>query len=75
MNVERIKVLRKEKGLTEIEMSEKIGVNEDTYTKYESGKLDIPLEAFVKLTYILDTSVDYLIGRTDERKPYPRAKH
>ncbi len=47
-------------------------MHQTTYSDYERGKLNIPLEALSKLADFYRTSIDYLLGRTDQRKPYPR---
>ncbi len=51
-----------------------LGMSQTGYSKYETGENDIPTEVLVKLAGLYKTSVDYLLGITDERKPYPRAK-
>ena len=42
------------------------------YSKYELGKINIPINTLKKLALFFDTSIDYLLGLTDEPKPYPR---
>lgn len=44
------------------------------YNQYEIGKNDIPTKVLIQLADFYDTSVDYLLGRTDEKKPYPKGK-
>jgi transcriptional regulator with XRE-family HTH domain len=43
------------------------------YSKYERGENDIPTDILIRLADFYETSVDYLLGRTDEIKPYPKA--
>lgn len=43
------------------------------YSNYEMGKRDIPTDVLKALALFYDTSVDYLLGLTDEAKPYPRS--
>lgn len=43
------------------------------YARYETGKRDIPLDNLITLAYFYKTSVDYILGITNERKPYPKA--
>ncbi|MCC8048115.1 MAG: helix-turn-helix transcriptional regulator [Oscillospiraceae bacterium] len=45
-----------------------------SYSHYELGKRDIPTDVLIKLASFYNTSTDYLLGLTDEKKPYPRAK-
>ncbi|HIV19426.1 MAG TPA: helix-turn-helix transcriptional regulator [Candidatus Merdivicinus intestinigallinarum] len=71
--LERIRNLREDKDLTQKQMAEKLSVAQTTYSDYELGKLNIPTSILRQLALILETSVDYLVGLTDERKPYPRA--
>lgn len=70
----RIKELREDRDIKQKQISELLGVHQTTYSSYELGKLDIPPEALIKLSAFYGTSVDYLLGITDEIKPYPRRK-
>ncbi|MBQ8395925.1 MAG: helix-turn-helix transcriptional regulator [Oscillospiraceae bacterium] len=69
----RLKELRKEKGYTQIKMQHLTGIDQSDYSKLESGKRYFTFEQLKKLALALDTSMDYLSGLTDERKPYPRS--
>ncbi len=53
-------------------LAELLNISQATYSRYESGVLDIPTESLVKLALYFDTSVDYILRLTDERKPYKR---
>ena len=44
------------------------------YSYYEVGRRDIPTDVLIKLSYFFDTSIDYLLGITDTKEPYPRRK-
>ena len=44
------------------------------YSKYETGENDVPTHVLLRLADLYDTSVDYLLGRTDVRAPYPPTK-
>ena len=68
----RIRQLRKEKGFTQIKIQMMTGIDQSDYSKIESGKRYFTFEQCRKLAIALDTSMDYLAGLTDERKPYPR---
>ena len=68
----RIKDLREDSNLTQKTVAEYLHVKQNTYSQYENGHRQIPLEALVKLAEYYNTSTDYLLGLTDERKPYKR---
>ena len=68
----RIRQLRKEKGFTQIKIQMITGIDQSDYSKIESGKRYFTFEQCRKLAIALDTSMDYLAGLTDEKKPYPR---
>ena len=68
----RIKALRKEKGYTQVKIQMMTGIDQSDYSKIESGKRYFTFEQCRKLAIALDTSMDYLAGLTDEKKPYPR---
>ena len=68
----RIRQLRKEKGFTQFKIQMLTGIGQSDYSKIESGKRYFTFEQCRKLAIALDTSMDYLAGLTDEKKPYPR---
>ena len=68
----RLKELRKEKGYTQVKMQMLTGIDQSDYSKLESGKRYFTFEQCRKLAIALDTSMDYLAGLTDEKKPYPK---
>ncbi len=70
----RLKELRKEKGYTQIKMQILTGIDQSDYSKLENGKRYFTFEQCRNLAVALGTSMDYLAGLTDERKPYPKAK-
>ena len=61
---DRLKELRKSKKLTQVQVSEMIGVQQGTYSRWENGTLEPNLEAVVKLAKLFDTTTDYLLGKT-----------
>lgn len=73
-NGRRLKKLRKERGLTQIKMQMLTGIDQSDYSKIESGKRYLTFEQCRKIALALDTSMDYLAGLTDEKKPYPRSE-
>ena len=72
---QRIKDLREDKDLNQQEIANVLHVSQTTYSRYESGALDIPSQSLIKLAAYYHTSIDYLVGITDEKKPYPRGKN
>lgn len=70
----RIKDIREDQDKTQKEIAEAINCTQQTYSRYENGINEIPIDRIAKLAIIFKTSVDYLIGLTDEPKPYPRSK-
>lgn len=70
----RLKDLRKERRLTQVQMQELTGIDQSDYSKIESGKRYYTFEQCKRIAEVLETSMDYLSGLTDEKKPYPRAE-
>ena len=68
----RLKDLRKEKGLTQIQMQFLTGIDQSDYSKIENGKRYYTFEQCKRIALALDTSMDYLAELTDEKKPYKR---
>lgn len=68
----RLKDLRKEKGYTQVKMQLLTGIDQSDYSKIENGKRYYTFEQCVKIAIALNTSMDYLAGLTDEKRPYPR---
>lgn len=71
---ERIRNLREDADLTQAQMGEKINVPQRTYAYYEGGERMVPPQVLAALAQYHHVSVDYLLGLTDEKTPYPRAK-
>ena len=63
--IERLKQLREAKNLTQLRLAIELNVSQETISGYEIGKAVPPAEMLVKLANTLDTSVDYILGRTD----------
>lgn len=74
MIYERIRNLREDMDLTQQNMADKLFINRRTYSSYEIGVRGIPIEVLSHIADIFDTSTDYLIGRTDVKKSYPKNK-
>ncbi len=65
-------MLRINSGFTQAAIAEKLHVRQNTYSQYENGVRDIPIELLKELALIYETSIDYIVGLTDEETPYPR---
>lgn len=68
MVFERIRNLREDNDKKQQELADYLNVKQTTYSKYELGKVNIPIEVFMKLADYYDVSVDYLLGRTQKKK-------
>ena len=68
----RLKDLREDGDLKQAALAEYLQVHQTTYSDYELGKLNIPINVLHKLADYYGTSIDYLLGRTGEKKPYPK---
>lgn len=60
----RVKALRKQAGLTQAEVAEKLGIVPQSVTNYESGKIEPSIRNLISLAAVLGTSTDYLLGRS-----------
>ena len=70
----RIKDMREDKDLLQKDVAEFLNISQTNYSKYELGKINIPISTLKKMAIFFNTSIDYLLGLTDEIKPYPRKK-
>lgn len=70
----RLRGLREDRDLTQEQIANFLKCDQSLYSKYERGVRDLPLSLAASLAIFYKTSVDYLIGLTDETKPYPRRK-
>ena len=68
----RLKDLREDRDLKQAALAEYLQIHQTTYSDYELGKLNIPINVLRKLADYYGTSIDYLLGRTGEKKPYPK---
>lgn len=70
----RIRDLREDHDLTQKQIGQILNMSQTGYSQYEIGKNDIPTKILIALANYYNTSVDYLLGLTDDPKPYSR-KH
>ncbi len=71
----RIRSLREDHDLTQKKIATILNMSQTGYSKYETGENDIPTRILINLSLYYDTSIDYLLGITDEPKPYARSKN
>lgn len=74
MDIRRIKDLREDNDMKQLEVANYLGIHQQNYSRYEIGAVLIPIDRLDKLADLYNTSIDYLLGRTDEKKPYPKSK-
>ena len=68
MIYENIRNLREDSDKLQIELAEYLNVKQTTYSKYERGMINVPIEIFIKLADYYDVSIDFLVGRTKKKK-------
>jgi len=68
----RIRDLREDQDLTQQQVADFLICDQSLYSKYERGERPLPLEYADKLADYYGVSVDYLLGRTATKKPYPK---
>ena len=63
MTFERIRELREDNDLRQEQLAEMLGIRQTTYSKYELGKINIPIDMLIKIADFYHVSLDYLVGR------------
>lgn len=66
----RLRDLRSDRDATQTDVAKMLGMSQTGYSKYETGENDVPTEILIKLARFYDTSVDYLLGETNEKERY-----
>lgn len=66
----RLRDMREDRDLTQAQMADYLKIHQTTYSDYEIGNLNVPIDVFIKLASFYNTSIDYLAGITDDPKPY-----
>jgi len=67
MHFPNIRNLREDQDLTQEYLANILNVKQTTYSKYELGKINIPIEAFIKLADFYNVSIDYIVGRIKKK--------
>ncbi|WP_316631947.1 helix-turn-helix transcriptional regulator [uncultured Ruminococcus sp.] len=68
MKYTRIRDLREDRDLTQTQLAKQLNMSQTGYSKYETGENDIPTPILIKLANLYGTSIDYLLGQTDNPK-------
>lgn len=72
MNVNRLRDLREDHDLFQKDIAKILNTIQQQYSKYEIGIRLMPIDKLDKLTSFYNTSIDYIVGRTNMKKPYPK---
>ena len=71
MKYQRIRDLREDKDMNQTDVARLLGMSQTGYSKYETGENDIPTAVLIKLSRFYGTSIDYLLGETNDPRRYP----
>lgn len=71
----RIRNLREDTDMSQTAFAKLLGMSQTGYSKYETGENDIPTNILIQLASLHNTSIDYILGLTDVKKPYPKSKN
>jgi transcriptional regulator with XRE-family HTH domain len=72
LNRDRLKKLRKELRLNQSDVASKLNIRRETYTKYETGDIQPPIDQIIRLSDLFNVSTDYLLSKTDDPIPYDK---
>ena len=67
----RIRDLREDRDMNQTQVAKMLGMSQTGYSKYETGENDIPTQILIRLARFYHTSIDYLLGETDQQERYP----
>ena len=68
----RLRDLREDRDLKQKDLADLLKIHQTTYSDYELGRLNIPISVLHALADFYNVSIDYLLGRTNEKQPYPK---
>ena len=68
MRFENIRNLREDVDQTQTQLADYLNVKQTTYSKYELGKINVPVEVLIKLADYYDVTLDYIVGRSKKKK-------
>ena len=70
MKLQHLKDLREDMDIKQRTIAEYLGISQNTYSQYENGVISISPEMLIKVADYFDVSIDYLLGRTNNKKLY-----
>ena len=74
MYMNKLRDLREERNLTQEKVAKALGIGQAGYFKYECEKIDIPTDILLKLSDYYNTSIDYILCRTNNKNPYKKSE-
>lgn len=74
LNIDRLKEIRQDRDLQQVDIAKVLKTSQVQYSRYERGIRVVPIDKIAMLAKFYDVSIDYLLGLTDIRKPYPKSK-
>lgn len=70
----RLKDLREMNFWTQKYIADQVGISQRVYSNYENDERSVPIDILIKFSYLYNASIDYMLGLTDVKEPYPRRK-
>lgn len=70
MKLQHLKDLREDRDIRQKTIADYLGISQNTYSQYENGIISISPEMLIKVADYFDVSIDYLLGRTNNKKLY-----
>lgn len=74
MQFQRLEDLRIDHDMTQLEIANYLGCQREVYRRYEKGTRQIPVDFLISLAKFYHVSIDYIVGLTNEKRPYPQKK-
>ena len=68
--LKRIRDLREDRDMTQTQLAQYLQIHQTTYSDYEIGNLNVPIDILIKLAKFYNTSIDYIVELTNNPKPY-----
>ena len=68
----RLRDIREDADVTQQTLATHLHIRQNTYSQYESGQRQLPVDILIRLALFFNTSTDYILGLTDDPRPYPR---
>lgn len=68
----RLKDIREDRDIKQTELAAYLSISQNTYSQYENGKRQIPIDILIRLAEYFHTSTDYILELTDCKAPYPK---